>query len=869
MMSAIQFRTLGTLDLRAADGRELFSLLAQPKRVALLAYLCIAEPHGYHRRDKLLALFWRDSDQEHARTSLRKSLHVLRRALGEDTILSRGDDEVAINRDRIECDVTVFEECIREKRYQDAVEVYRGDLLTAFFVDEAPEFEQWLQAERSRLRTAAAHVAFGGAEELETNGDVGGALILAERALKIADTDERILRKVISLQCKSGNRASAIQTYDEYADRLAAEYQTEPSSETRSLIERIRAGAHDATSTATAIDRKPHVSSVTPTGRGSARRSSIFYAAGIVGILVFITAIWGWVRPPAPRRVVRYTLAIDSIEALATATPWSGRLALSPDGTRLAYIGGARSQLMMRMRNELHATAIASTEDASTPFFSPDGRSVGILQEQSILMVPIGGGPVVTIPSALTGVAGGSWGTDGFIYADGFLAKPLARIKAQRGAVGEWFTTLDTLNGEIDHAWPDALPNGKGVLFVVTYGGKNTRAGKASFAIAVADTRTGKHHIILGDAVYPRFVAPDKLLYQTPKGALMMVPFDEGSMRVTGAPTKLIDGMRVGRMGSADLATSTDGTLVYISGADKYDEELVWRARDGQPVGVDLDWHGFFVNPAISPDGKKLAIAKSGDGRTGDIWIKQLDHGPAMQLTHEGVFNSSPTWTPDGLSVTYVGNLPGSSNRMLTRRADGTGSSSSPFGDSLNVDSPRWSGDGKWLIFQTGSESDGGGDILGIRPGIDTAAVTLVASKAEDGWSELSPDGRWLAYNSNESGAFEIYVVPFPNTRAAKWMITTGGGRNPVWSHHSNELFYRGSNGDVFAVKIAVKPTFSFGQPKRLFAAPWEEFGNAGYAVTNDDRRFLMIRNLNRSVPEKLVVVENWIEELRGREPHK
>src|SRR6185503_5229647 len=138
-MSVIEFRTLGSLDLRAADGRELHSLLAQPKRIALLVYLCIAEPRGYHRRDTLLGLFWPDSDQEHARTSLRKSLHILRRALGEETILSRGDEEVAVDFGRVSCDAASLDELVRNNRPGEALELYRGDLLTAFFVDDAPE----------------------------------------------------------------------------------------------------------------------------------------------------------------------------------------------------------------------------------------------------------------------------------------------------------------------------------------------------------------------------------------------------------------------------------------------------------------------------------------------------------------------------------------------------------------------------------------------------------------------------------------------------------------------------------------------------------------------------------------------------------
>ena len=339
-MSTIQFRTLGTLDLRAADGRELHSLLAQPKRIALLAYLCIAQPRGYHRRDTLLGLFWPDSDQEHARTSLRKSLHILRRALGEDAILSRGDEEVAVDFQRVSCDVASFEDLIGGNQFQDAVKLYGGDLLPGFFVDDAAEFEQWLNAERSRLRAAAGRAAYTAAEQLEKSGDYLGAVGLARRSLELADIDERTMRKLITLQFKAGDRASAIETYEAFARHLAAEYQTEPSAQTRSLIEQVRAGA-EATAPKTDIDLIDLDAAATPTvSERTRRRTPALSAAVTVAVLIFMTAIWGWVRPAPSKAVVRYTLAIDSIEALTTATPWSGRIAISPDGSTLAYVGG-------------------------------------------------------------------------------------------------------------------------------------------------------------------------------------------------------------------------------------------------------------------------------------------------------------------------------------------------------------------------------------------------------------------------------------------------------------------------------------------------------------------------------------------------
>ena len=241
-MALIELRTLGTLDLHSAEGRELHSLLAQPKRVALLAYLCIAKPHGFHRRDALLGLFWPNSDQEHARTSLRKSLHILRRSLGDGAILSRGDEEVAVHFHLVSCDAAAFEASVKAKRLEEALELYGGDLLAGFFIDEAPEFEQWLHSERTRLRACAARASGGLSDQFEASGDIAAAVTWARRSLELSDTDERALHKLLELQCRAGDRAGAIQAYETFARRLATEYETEPSADMRSLIERIRSG---------------------------------------------------------------------------------------------------------------------------------------------------------------------------------------------------------------------------------------------------------------------------------------------------------------------------------------------------------------------------------------------------------------------------------------------------------------------------------------------------------------------------------------------------------------------------------------------------------------------------------------------------
>ena len=894
----IVLRTLGTLDLRAADGRELHTLLAQPKRIALFAYLCIAQPRGFHHRDTLLGLFWPNADQEHARTSLRKSLHFLRRALGDDAILSRGDEEVAVDFQRISCDVASFEESLRANRIEEALEIYRGDLLTGFFIDDAPEFDQWLHSQRTGLRASAARAAYGMSDLLEEAGNIGAAVSWARRSLELADTDERTLRRLVELKCRAGDRTGAIQAYEAFSLHLAAEYESEPSADTRSLIERIRSGweppgantepkaVADRERTGQTTAARPSVDGVPPAlekipddqfranGKdGFWRERGKLYAVFTLAILMAGVAILGWMRPTPSEPEVQYTMTFDSTEAMVPSTPWSGRIAISPDGLLLAYIGGPRSQLLIRPRSQLHPIAVRGTEGAASPFFSPDGKYVGFLREGIVEIVSVSRGPPSTVSDSLTGLSGASWAPDNFIYVDGVS---IIRVEAKPRALPRRFTTVDTARHEEHHSWPDVLPNGKGVLFMVGFSGRNGVKGETSYAIAVAEIPSGKHRVILEDAMYPRYAKPGYLLYVTTNKDLMVVPFDQNSMTITGEPTALREGMRLGILGSADLAVSATGTLIYATGAGEGKQELAWVTRDGKEEAVDPDWAAFYLGtPTLSPDGKSVAEGRIDevDSRS-NIWIKRLDRSPGHKLTVGTNDNFQPAWTADGKSVTYSSTAATAATDtatgatdLWTQRADGTAQAVLQLDGKSNLYNARWSPVGRWLIFQTDVRSAGSGDILAIRPGIDSAPVPVVATRFSEISPALSPNGRWLAYVSNETGKDEIYVVPFLNTGTAKWPISEGGGTEPVWSHRGSELFYRDALGNLVAVKVKTSSTFSLVRTAVLFPAAGFNSNrfNPQYAVAPDDRRFLMVRTLKTSAPDKLIFVQNWVEELKTR----
>src|SRR5881296_1279654 len=855
---------LGTLSLR--DETRPVPVAAQQKRpLGLLAILGLGGTPGVSR-DRIEAYLWPESSGARAHHALDQTVYSIRQALGSDLILSTAR-ELRLNSDLFRVDVWEFEQAIRAGQWAAAVGHSKGPLLDGFHFADSSELESWIDTNRTRLRLdyqkaleSLAHLA---AEASDHSQSVMWLRRLANSDPFSAGATKKLMRALAA----AGDRAGAVKHARLYQDLVRQELEMEPDSEIADLaaaLSRPAASPHTPSVT-------PSVATSAPQGKERSRRDrTVLYALIALAMLISAGAIWGWLRPAPAKQVVRSMLAIDSTEAMAPSTPWSGRVAISPDGSRLAYIGGPRSQLLIRPRSQLHAIAVPGTEGATTPFFSPDGKQVGFLRDFIVQIASLDGGPPITVLDSLIGVSGASWGPDNFIYADAFNDNfGLLRVEAKPGARPRWFTTLDTTRGEIDHAWPDVLPNGKGVLFTVRFRGKNGARGRISLSIAVADIPSGKHRVIVDDAMYARYTTSGHLLYVTTNKTLMVVPFDQNSMKVVGEPTALTEGMRLGFLGgSADLAVSATGTLVYATGAGEGKQELVWVTRDGKARAVDPDWPCTYVAfPALSPDGKWLAVTRVANAEPSNIWIKRLDRGPSIKLTLEGNDNSGPAWTPDGRSVTFSSGHATGATDLWTERADGGAPAVMQLHEKRNLYNAGWSPDGKWLIFRTDVASPGSGDILAIRPGIDTAPVPVAATRFTELSPALSPNGRWLAYTSNETGEDEIYVVPFPNTGAGKRAISAGGGTEPLWSHRGNELFYRDASGDLVAVEVHTNPTFSLGRSVALFpAAGFSSLRfTPQYAVALDDRRFLMIRPLQTGAPDKLIVVENWFEELRAQ----
>jgi serine/threonine-protein kinase len=327
------------------------------------------------------------------------------------------------------------------------------------------------------------------------------------------------------------------------------------------------------------------------------------------------------------------------------------------------------------------ATPLPGTEQVQHVFFSPDGSRVGFaITSQRVLVASLAGGPPVTIADSGVGLDGATWSADGYVYYDGFTggtAAGLARVPAA-GGQAELVTTVDTASGESDHIWPVALPDGRGILFMVARGG-DVRTSD----IAVVDPVDGAHRVLVR-GVAALYAGSGHLIYLTADGTLMAALFDTKRLEMTGDAVALAGGVGVHSFGSADLAVSATGTLAYVTGSQQAEpSEIVW-VTPGAPVEpVDPGWVGDFRTLALSPDGRRLAVSIFQNGEQ-QVWVKELPRGPLTKLTFDGVLNYRPQWTADGRNITYISNT-GTEGLLMSKRADGSAAADTLL-DLENVD---------------------------------------------------------------------------------------------------------------------------------------------------------------------------------------
>jgi eukaryotic-like serine/threonine-protein kinase len=596
-----------------------------------------------------------------------------------------------------------------------------------------------------------------------------------------------------------------------------------------------------------------------PGVRARGRMGALVY--GLAGALVLsaAAALWGWLRPgPAPV-VNRYSLFLRSSEALQPSVNGSINVAITADGKRVAYVGPGEGggRIWLREHDKLRPVPIGGTEGGTSPFFSPDGRSLGFLVGgRTVRVISLGGGPAITLSDSINS-SGGDWGSDGYVYIE--VDSGIARIRAT-GGPQEPVYRLATGKKEIGTEFPDVLPGAKAMIFRLRHAGQ----APADYDIMAMKLPGGEAHTLM-HGLYARYAPPGQLLVVTGDGKLLAVPFDPDKLAFTGPPVAMLEGMRTGGFES-NLATSAEGTLVYVSGGSAGLERAFWVGRDGASAPVDSAWdpQGILNSVSLSPDGKALAVGLV-RGAAEDIWVKQLPAGTFSRVTFGDSVHNRVSWAADGRSVLYLVGSQSSGVPAITR-ADGTGTPRILYRGPMGFGQAVSSHDGRWLLLRRVVSEEGNGDIYALQIG-DSTLTPLLATPAREVSPALSPDGKWLAYVSTESGKPEVYVRPFPDVGSAKWQVSLSGGFTPMWAHSGKELYYLDDSRALVAVTVQLGTKFSFTNQKVLFSAATYSFAGSypTYDVAPDDSRFVMIRSVAPSAETELVLIQNWAEELKAR----
>jgi serine/threonine-protein kinase len=588
-------------------------------------------------------------------------------------------------------------------------------------------------------------------------------------------------------------------------------------------------------------------------------------ALAVLVLVATVLAVWGWfVRSPAASgEIIRVEMALGS--GLSMEMVDNHRLALSPDGRHIVFTGydGTSADLWVRELGAMSAQRLPETTGGYGPFFSPDGASIGFIVDDArgadILVVPLAGGIVRTVVDDSASGYGAFWAEDGRIYFSHRRTTGLASVPASGGSINE-ISVPRADSGPVEHNYPMVLPGARTALAQLW------RGAPGANRIGAIDIATGKVTDLV-DGTYAQFMPPDRLIVGSSDGRLIAVPIDPMTGTVTGDPIPVVSAVDVETgNGTVQFAVSRSGTLVYQL-ADTTGRSLTWVDRDGTVRPADTTLRAGITHLALSPDGRHLALAID-DPSASSIWVKQLATGTMSRLTFEGEDSDRPVWTPDGRSVAYLGTRDG---RRLgwRRRADGSGSEEPAVPGNMALNELTYHPDGTIAVVRSLAVTPR--TLYAAHLETDTAPQRLFEVRADHFGANLSRDGRWLAYVSEESGTREVYVRPFPSVDSARFSVSAGGGTEPVWGHAGTELFFRGPRGAMMVAPVGTGAAFSHREPTLLFTAPAmvPEPYHRAYDVTRDDRRFLMIQS-TRVRPNTLMLVINWaaeIEQMTGGAP--
>jgi serine/threonine-protein kinase len=574
---------------------------------------------------------------------------------------------------------------------------------------------------------------------------------------------------------------------------------------------------------------------------------------GCAGVAIASVAFAVWSRRSVPRDntdVLRFTIpALVGERANSLGYP---TLAISPDGQTLVYVGlgdAKRPQLMLRRLDEIAARPLPETDEATSPIFSPDGRWIAFVRSNQIFKVGVDGSRPQQL-TTISGIFGGmSWSRTGVIVVSGNVA--LYTVPETGGQLRE-LAKPNRSAGELYFTAPLVLDD-EGIVLYAT----SPSSSAAGAKLALASLKTGEH-VALGIAgAHPLGIERGILTYVTPAGVIMGVPFDQRSKKATGTPVQLVSDVAVNNVSSlARASLAANGTLFYQSGTQA--SQVVTVGADGVEHVV-LAASRDYAFPRLSPDGRQLAIAVGSADRR-DVWLFDLASQTMTKLTSDGVSNDRPEWTPDGKRVLYRsehGVRTGIWSRPADLSADGIPVVSGP---NIDVFEGVMSPDMRSIVYQL--DTSGADIYYRALAGDTTPHVVSNSTQGIETMPRLSPDGRWVAFTTDESGRVEVVVQPFPGP-GGRVQVSSGGGAEPVWSRDGKKLFYRG-DGRLMAARIAAGNAFAVAGRDTLFADAFQFAPNphANYDVMGDGTHFVFLKAASEG---NMIVVANWKEAVRAR----
>jgi Tol biopolymer transport system component len=587
------------------------------------------------------------------------------------------------------------------------------------------------------------------------------------------------------------------------------------------------------------------------------RETNLLFAWAIAAVLAgaLVTSLWRGDRSQsAAAPLMRFNLPFDG----------GGPLALSSDGTRVAYVGEGpdhRSRILIRRLDQQQAVPVAGTEGAQLPFFSPDGQSLAFFADSKLKRVAIAGGSPIVVCDA-PDPRGGSWSDDGTIVFAPTTVSSLVRVPAA-GGVPTSLTALDSSRHEVTHRWPQVVGGGKGVLFTA-----NTNLGSYENAsIEVQSLRTRERKALVRHGYYGRYATSGHLLF-IHHGVFTAVPLDLDRLTIIGPAISVLENVSAAPgVGFADVATAENGMLVYVE-AQNLQFTVAWWDAAGRVTPLRLG-EGNQWDPRLSPDGRRLAFVT---GRSGDdeLWVAELDRGTTTRLTFSAGSDVFPEWAPDGMHLVFSSERHGGPANLYWIRADGGGEAIRLTHSATAQHATSFAPDGKHLLFSEEAPPNQSNvltlaldQIASDHPTI-SAPEAVVATPFNEMEAVFSPDARWVAYVSDESGQNEVYVRPFQHG-SGKWTVSAGGGVHPAWSRRTSELFYLNSEGLMVANYTATGSTFVAQRPRI-----WAKIGSlVDYDLASDGRRVVVARHESErpNSPPQLTFLLNFFGELRRRAP--